>query len=123
MPEGNYAELERRVSELEYRISQMLELVEMSNAPFTYLMIEADVKKDEVRAIYDLMDRARASLSTSAPMTSGEFEREIYRIIPRKDGDYHFAESIVNSLNDETRYTDVYERMRETGMNIGPRTH
>lgn len=47
-----------------------------------------------------------------------DFEASIYEIVPERWGDYHLAQDIVASLNKEERYTDVYEALKERGMNI-----
>jgi hypothetical protein len=113
--------LEKRVTELEEKIRSLLLLVDPDRHPFTYLTLEMNLTKGQVDRIFDLMDETRKSLSSPNPMHHGEFERRVYSIVPAHDRDYHFAEDIVRTLADTDQYTDVYDHMRKSGMNLGPR--
>jgi len=113
--------LEQRIVELEDKIRRLLGLVDPDRHPFTYLTLEMDVTKQQVGAIFNLMDEAHKSLSSKKPMEHHDFERRVYSIVPTHDGDYHFAEDIVRTLADSDQYTDVYDHMRKSGINLEPR--
>lgn len=113
--------LERRIQELEEelkdKISDLLQLVDHKRAPFTYLMLEMNVNRHQVKDILDLMEEAKKSLATTKPMNGGEFEIRVYDIVPERKGDFHFAESIVGTLFEENRWVEVAEHMAKNGMN------
>ena len=110
--------MEKRIQHLEERVKLMLELCDYERHPFIYTMLEANSTKDQIDKVLDLMDEARSSLQSVKPMHHAEFERRVYVIIPQRKGDYHFAEDIIATLNKEGRYTDVYQHMKKSGMNI-----
>lgn len=96
----------------------ILELVDSDKKPFVYSALEHGLTSAQVKKIYDLMDRVRISIKKNKPMNRQDFEDEIYKIIPSRKGDYHFAEEIVSTLNEERRWQDVYLHMKKDGMNI-----
>ena len=110
--------LEERVEILEFHISLLQSLVDPDRAPFLYLVFESRLSKEQLDAIYILMDEVRDGIQEGNPMDHGDFEQRIYDIVPSRSGSYHFAESIVSTLNQEHKYTAVYEHMRANGMNI-----
>lgn len=107
---------------LEYWIrTHLLALLRESSplAPFSYLVIETGLTKEQVGQILDLMDEVRTDLrKTGKSMNHSEFENRIYKIVPSRKGDYHFAEDIVSTLNDERRFTEVFDWMKKSGMNF-----
>ena len=111
-------DLEKRIAELEHRVKQLLTLSDRSKHPFTCHMIETNITKEQEEGILTLMKDAQRSLSTSNPMTHNEFERQVYSIVPQQEGNYHFAEAIVRTLNDSSQFTDVYAHMERDGMNL-----
>jgi hypothetical protein len=42
-------------------------------------------------------------------------------VIPREDGNYHFAEAIVDELNKDRKYHDILVHFQKNDMNIGTR--
>jgi septation ring formation regulator EzrA len=110
--------LEKRVAELEHKIEDLLRLVDMEKAPFSYLVLESNLTSNQVDGIYDLMDDFRNYIRAGHKIKHPDFEEELYKIVPSKQTDYHFAQDVVSSLNDEGRYTDVYKALKKSGMNI-----
>ena len=47
-----------------------------------------------------------------------QFEEAVYEIVPSHKDDYHFAESIISTLNDEHRWEKVHQHMKKDGMNL-----
>jgi len=111
-------ELENRVKHLEERVKMLVNIADPEKHPFTYLALETNLTHSQVEAILELMDKAQKSLRIGDPMNHAVFEGRVYEIVPIKNGDYHFAESIVATLNDSHQYSDVYEHMKKDGMNI-----
>jgi hypothetical protein len=115
-------ELEKRVQHLEDQIEMMLELVDDDKYPFMYLALESGLTKSQINQIFDLMEEvSRATSTDKKPMSHSEFENRIYQIVPTHKGDYHLAESIVRSLNSKGQYTEVYQHMKKSGMNLKSR--
>ena len=109
---------EERISELEKKLEHILRLVDMDRAPFSYLVLECYLASDQEDKIYQLMDDFTNYVRAGHKINHHDFEDELYKIVPSKNGDYHFAEDVVGALNDEGRYTIVYEALRESGMNV-----
>jgi tetrahydromethanopterin S-methyltransferase subunit B len=116
MPEID--ELKKRVDELEDKVHRLLQISDPERHPFTYLTVEMDLTKEQVAKLFDLMDEASKSLLSGKPMHHVEFEKRVYEMVPKYNGDYHFAESIIRTLNDTGQYTDVYRYMKKSGMNL-----
>ena len=119
MTEDEFAELRSKVEELEYKLEMFMELVDSEQNPFAYMVIELKLTREQVGQIYDLMDRWQDLIDNNTPnLNHHQFEQEVYQIVPSHYGDYHFAESIVSTLYQNQRWTDVYTFMKENGMNI-----
>lgn len=116
--EGKIKELEERVKHLEERVEMLIHIADMDKHPFTYSALEHGLTKQQVTRILDLMDRARKSIKEDKPMNHSVFEQAVYEIVPSKRGDYHFAEEVVSTLNEEGRWKEVYAHMKKNGMNI-----
>jgi hypothetical protein len=52
------------------------------------------------------------------PINHEEFDRRVFEIAPQHDGDYHYVEGIISTLNEEGRFQPVYEHMKQSGMNL-----
>lgn len=112
------SELENEVKHLKYLIRGLLELTDFSKSPFTYHSIEHNLTESQVDAIYDLLDQTQVAIKNGEALSHHKFESQIYEIVPARKGDYHFAESIVSTLNKEERYEEVYKYLQKNGMNI-----
>lgn len=115
-PETIRALLTKR--DTEYKIQLLMRLVDPRNDEFAYLLLEASATEEQEKAIYDLMDKTAKAIAEGKKVSHGEFEREVYKIFPDRWGDYHFAENIVSTLNEQSRWTPVYKYMKKNGMNI-----
>ena len=113
------ADLRIRVQRLEDQIEMLMELVDHEKYPFMYLALESGLNKSQVNQIFDLMEEVSKAIFTGKkPMSHSEFEDRVYQIVPTLKEDYHFAESIVRSLNRKGQYTEVYHHMKKSGMNL-----
>ena len=111
-------ELEEKVKLLEERIEMLASIADFEKHPFIFTALEYRLSRDDVKKIYGLMEFYRKRISDGATVTYSEFEREIYKEIPSLKGNFLFAKSIVMTLNDEKLYTEVYEDLKKSGMNI-----
>ena len=102
---------------LKFQIELLTHLVDSERDPFAYLCLEMRLTRHQKERIFALMDEAKASLRAT-PMDHSEFERRVYEICPAQHGDYHFAESIVSSLNKSGRWPEVFKHMQANGMNL-----
>lgn len=111
-------ELEKRIVRLEHQVGHLLRLADMERAPFSYLVVESGMTDTQEKEVYVLMDDFSNYVKAGRRIQHHDFEQELYKIVPTMNGDYHFAENVVASLNDEERYVDVYAALKESGMNI-----
>ena len=116
--ENRLIDLERRIEHLEYRVKLLAEISDFEEHPFIYMVLESDLTQSQVRAIFDLMDEVSKTIRNGKPVSHHKFEERIYELVPSHRGDYHFAEDIVSTLNDERRWVEVYRHMKKDGMNI-----
>ena len=118
MEDRRLQDLKRRIEHLEYRVKLLSEIADFEKHPFIYSVLESNLTESQVKAIFDLMDEALKTIRDGEPMNHNQFEERINAIVPSRRGDYHFAESIVSTLNDEGRWVEVYNHMKKDGMNI-----
>jgi len=118
MDDNRLKDLERRLEHLEYRVKLLAEIADFEKHPFIYTVLEADLTESQVRAIFDQMDKALKTIKNGKPVSHYEFEERIYEIVPNRRGNYHFAEDVVSTLNDEGRWGEVYKHLKKDGMNI-----
>jgi hypothetical protein len=116
--EDSFKELNRHIKHLEYRVRLLAEIADFERHPFIYTVLESDLTESQVRAIFDLMDKVSQTIRDGRPISHHKFEESIYEIVPSHRGDYHFAENIVSTLNDEGRWVEVYKHLKKDGMNI-----
>lgn len=93
-------------------------MLTLIDGPFTHLVLEYNLSEKQIEEIYDLIDEVFESLKVLKPMSHNAFELRVYESDPSQNGNYHFAEQIVNTLNLEERYEDVYKHMKKNGMNL-----
>jgi len=105
------------MEEINHKIEMLLQLVESDRNPFIYAMLEIGATKNQIEAVFDLMDKTEKEVTSSKKPTHNEFEKEIYRIFPHQKGNYHLAEGIVGMLGKEGRWKSVYDYMKKDGMN------
>jgi hypothetical protein len=114
MESNLYAVLEKRIEHMEYRIKLLAEIADSKRHPFTYMILESNLTEPQVRAIFDLMDRATKTIRNGEPMSRNEFEDRVYNIVQNRRGDYHFVDDIISSLKDEGRWAEVYEQLKKS---------
>lgn len=108
---------ENFMENINYKVGMLLSLVDFDKNPFLYTMLEIDATKEQVEAVYDLMDKTEQNIVAGKKTSHHEFEAEIYKIFPKHHGSYHLAEGIVGSLGKQGRWETVYNYMKKNGMN------
>ncbi len=112
------ATLEDRLTHLEFQFRLLLAAVDTDRRPFDGLVLESNLTEVQRRQIHDLMDETDKSITSGSPMSHHDFEVRVYSIVPERQGDYGFAETIVSTLNQERRWQRVFKHMQANGMNI-----
>ena len=98
--------LEDRLDFIEFRQQLLFDNDEMSR-----LLFEYQITRNEYRKIMDLMESYRKRIANNEKVTSGEYERSIYKIVPSRDMDYHFCEFIAKTFFDEHRWEEVFPEL------------
>ena len=117
---GRLAELEKELADLRRKVNRIFTVVERATdvEPFLQLMISQNVTEAQEAAVYDLMNEVDGHLTQGRKaMDHQEFEERIYKIFP-EHRHQSFAESILMRLAKEGGWDDVYEHMRQSGMNL-----
>ena len=114
------AKLEQEIASLKRKLSRVFTVLDISTAkePFLRLMISLDATETQESDIYDLMGELDAQLTESKPgMDHVEFCDRIYRIFPGQQPQ-QLAEAIVTRLALDGGWDEVYQHLRQSGMNL-----
>ena len=111
-------DLAERVRRLEFWMELLVHVVDPDVKPFSLVIIDRGFGRQRMRDILWCMDAYRARLERGEEFSTRDFEESIYEIVPERWRDHHLVQDIVTSLNQEGRYTDVYQALKERGMNI-----
>lgn len=109
--------MDERIKHLEYKMGLMRQFLDPRQHTFIYLCLESNLTEKQVNAIYDLIEGYQKEIRRGRDISPAEIERDFRKIIPEQ-GDYHFAENVISSLNEEGRYEEVYKALKKSGMNI-----
>lgn len=101
-----YNEILERLENIEFRQQLLFEDNEVSRILFEY-----EITKLQYRKIMDLMDDYRKKINSKKKVSHGEFERNIYDIVPKENGNYHFCEEIALAFKEEHRWEEVFENL------------
>lgn len=105
--------MEERIKELEKRI-ELLEFKQdllFYDTPANRILYENDITKAEYDRIMDLMDKYRKFIDDGEKPFHHQFENEMYLIVPRLRGNYHFVEYITMAFKEEHRWEEVFEAL------------
>ncbi len=112
------SELKRKIDYAYHRIELLTQIADPDRHPFTHVILEREITRDQKEKLYDLMNKAQDSIAKGNAIPHHDFEKRVYEIVPKEAGDYHFAEEIVASLNVSGQYRTVYDHMKKDGMNL-----
>jgi len=102
---------------LNNEILERLDLIEFrqqllfDNDPFSRLLFEHEVTREQYHNILSLFDSLRERLNNNERISSVNYESEIYRIVPHREYNYHFAEDVAKTLHEQGRYEEVFEAL------------
>jgi len=99
-------ELLKRLDFIEFRQELLFEDTSLSR-----LLFECNVTREQYKEIMDLFDSLRAKVYNKEKISSASYESKIYEIVPQHAGDYHFAESIAQTLHENGRWEEVFEAL------------
>lgn len=95
--------LEERVSQLEFQ-NELL----FSNSEIDRLFFETKITREQRNAIMDTMDQFRDKIAAGEIIHHYAFEEAIYRVVPERNGDYHFCELIAKLFAAEGQWDEVF---------------
>lgn len=99
--------LEERLDFIEFR----QELV-FYNTPYDRLLFEHDVTREQREAIADIFDDYRKKIDAGEDVgISSSYEQKIYKAVPHKYGDYHFAEDLAHVNHERGSWQEVFETL------------
>jgi hypothetical protein len=110
--------MEKRIEHIEYRIKLLSEIADYESHPFVYTVLEANLTESQVIGIYDLMDQATEIIRGGKELTLSKIEQGIFELVPNQNGNYHFVKDIIGALNEEDRWVEVYNHLKEKGADI-----
>ncbi|MBT2606656.1 DUF1878 domain-containing protein [Bacillus sp. ISL-53] len=97
-------ELLERLDFIEFRQQLLFDNDELSR-----LLFEHEVTREQYGNILNLFDSLREQADNNETLSSSGYESSIYRIVPQQDHNYHFAESVAQTLHTAGRYEEVFE--------------
>ena len=101
-----YNEILERFNNIEFRQQLLFE-----NNAVSRVLFEYEITQSQYTEIMNLMDDYRNRISNREDVSHGDFERCIYNIIPRQNGNYHFCEEIVLAFKELHRWEEVFENL------------
>lgn len=96
-------DLEKRIEQLEFQMELLF-----GNSKTERFIYESGLTRAEYKALMDLMDRYREKIDSKETISHSEFENEVYRLIPKIKGDYHFCELSTQLFAEDGRWTEVF---------------
>lgn len=104
--EDRIRELEKKIEHLEFKQDLLF-----YDTPSNRILYENDITKDEYDKIMDLMDKYRKFIDDGEKTSHPQFENEMYSIVPRLHGNYHFVEYITRAFKEEHRWEEVFDSL------------
>ena len=101
-----YNEILERLRNIEFRQQLLFE-----NNVVSRVLFEYGITHSQYTEIMNLMDDYRRKINSGEDVTHGDFERNIYGIVPNEDGNYHFCEEIALAFKELHRWEEVFENL------------
>ena len=115
------AKLEQEVAALKRLLTRVFTVLDVSTdkEPFLRLMISLDATEAQEAEVYNLMGKVDEQLSQSeaAAVDHLAFCERVHEIFPSQQPQ-HLAEAIVTRLARDGGWDEVYEHLRQSGMNL-----
>lgn len=103
MNSEQYTEIMDRLDFIEFRQELLFNNTEIDRSIFEY-----GITRSQYSAIMDLMDEYRGKIEQGQHCSHGEFEKQIYEIVPKHYGDYHMCEELAKGFMEEGRWEEVF---------------
>jgi hypothetical protein len=118
MENQSFERLEKRIENLEYRVKVLSEIADFENHPFIYTVLEANLTEAQVNAVFDLMDQEMEIIKGGKKIELLKLENGIFELVPEQKGNYHFVKDIICTLKDEGGWVEVYNYLKESGLDV-----
>ncbi|MED1603040.1 DUF1878 domain-containing protein [Alkalihalophilus marmarensis] len=102
---------------MDYTLEERLDLIEFrqrllfDNDDFSRLMFDHDVTRKQLAGILDLFSSLRNRIDDGEEVSSSRYELNIYELVPQHEHNYHFAESVAQTLHEAGRFEEVFEEL------------
>lgn len=106
MEDSKYQEIMKRLDFVEFRQELLFYNDDVSRSVFEY-----GLNREQYNAIMKLMQSYSERINQGEKCNHGEFEADMYGIVPKHKGDYHMCEEFVKGFKDEHRWEDVFDAL------------
>lgn len=103
MSTEQFEKLTKRLDYIEFRQELLFNNSDLDRSIFEY-----ELTRDQYRAIMDVMEEYRVIIENNQDYSHCEFERKLYDIVPKHDGDYHMCEELAKGFMDDGRWEEVF---------------
>jgi Protein of unknown function (DUF1878) len=110
--------LDERIDLLEYQVELLAQIMQdPKHSHFNHIILERKLNRLDVNKIYGLLDMVSENPTAT---DRDDFLERLSDLIPKFSGDAMFASSILSSLNEDGKYTNVYEYLKynDASLNI-----
>lgn len=95
--------LEEKLKHLEFKMDLLYQ-----NTEFTRFLYDCDITKEQLDALYDVLNNIQNKLDQGEKVSSSTYETQVLGIVDKRRLDYHFCESFVKLLWEDKCYEDVF---------------
>lgn len=99
-------DMNSRMDNIEFRMDLLREGTE-----FTRYVYDCKITEEQMRQLYNIMDKYRSAIDKNEKVSSAVYETEILNVVGRENLDYHFCEDFAQLLWQENRYKEVFENL------------
>lgn len=98
--------LEEEIEQLKFRQDLIF-----NNSNVDRLLYEYGITKKQYNQIMDLMDKYRTKIDAKEKVYHGSFEKEVYKIAPKHEANYHFVEDLARAFWEDDRWEEVFDTL------------
>lgn len=95
--------VEERLDFIEFRMDLL-----RGGTEFTKFIYDCNVTKSQLDELYDILDDIQGKIDNGLDVSSSEYESRVLDVVNHRELDYHFCESFVRLLWEDSRYEDVF---------------